>query len=304
MLDLKEMQFEILPTVDAAEGLGFGIGLDVSVNDGGFDPGGNSWTTQDGASPTRGNTYFGRDILKGPTWAWSLHTNMQDVEGATEALARIRAAWGARQIRNIPGAVLPIRYRLADRVRRVYGRPRNFAAPPDNQILNGKVPITCDFRTVDAFTYDDTMQSVTINSSSVSSGVTGFVFPVVFPATTIGADEDQSPAGAIQVGGDEPTYPVVRFNGPCTRPWLEAEGWRMDLDVTLGPLEYAVVDTRAWESSVVKNGSQFIGGALGRRQWMSDMFLEPGNHSLRFGAQVAQASTTCTVSWRNAWNSI
>lgn len=305
MTTLDEMQFEILPTVDAAEGLGFGLGFDVSITNGGFDPGGNSWETQDTRNPTRGNTNFGRDILGGPTWAWSMHTDMDDTAGALEALRAIRNAWSAREIRDVPGAVLPIRYRMGDRVRRVYGRPRNFAAPPDNQILGGYVPITADFACVDGFTYDDDLSTATLTSGSITAPGTGFQFPTTFPASTLGLGEGQIPEGAINVGGDEDTYPVVRFNGDVTRPWLSLDGgWRMDLDVILGPLEYVVVDTRAWVSSVVKNGSQYIGGALGRRQWMADMFLSPGNHTLRFGAETAGAGATCTVSWRNAWSSI
>ena len=306
MLDVKEMQFEILPTADAVSGgVGFGLGFVVSVTDGGFDPGGNSWTTQDGRNPTRGSTSFGRDLLNGPTWAWSLHTDMDDTAGALRALGELRTAWSARAIRDVPGAVLPIRYRMGDRVRRVYGRPRNFAAPPDNKILGGYVPITADFATVTANTYDDLEQSTTIFSSTVSTGRTGFLFPVTFPTVTLEADQSQDRPGAITVGGDEDSYPIIRFDGPVTRPWLQLDGgWRLDLDVTLLTGEYAVVDTRPWVNTVVKNGSQYIGGAIGRRQWLSDMFLTPGNHGFRFGADIASGSSSCTVSWRNTWTSI
>lgn len=307
MLNLDEMQFEILPTADAADGgVGFGIDLDVSVDDAGFDPGTDEWVTQDGQNPTRGTTAFGRDILTGPTWAWGLHVNKQDVPGALAALGRIRTAWRGRAIADKPGEVLAIRYRMGDRVRRVYGRPRRFSSPPDNKILNGYVPITADFKCVDAFTYDDEENTV-ILTASVIGGDTGggFTFPVTFPVTTLPPTSTDK-AGAIVVGGDEAAYPVVRFNGPTTKPWLSVDdgAWRIDLNISLTAGEYAVVDTRAWRLSALKNGVEGIGGKLGRRQWLSDMKLEPGQHNLSFGGQAVSGGANCTVSWRNTHNSI
>ena len=75
MTVLADYQFEILPTPEAATGFVFGIGASVSLNDGGFDPGETTWTTQDQSNDRRGVVGFGRDV-KGPrTWVWGTHTD-------------------------------------------------------------------------------------------------------------------------------------------------------------------------------------------------------------------------------------
>lgn len=299
-MNLNEMQFEILPSEAAASGLTFGIGQDVSVDDGGFDPGSTDWSTQDGQSPTRGTTNFGRDVMLGPTWAWSMHVNREDTSGALETLGRIATAWRGREIADTPGAVLPIRYRMGDRVRRVYGRPRKFAAPPTNRILSGFVPIQTDFKCVDAFTYDDEISSAVI-PANVSNTKTGFLFPLVFPTTALAPESRE---GAVTVLGDASAYPVIRFEGPISNPFLQSEDWKLSLKLTLGPTDYVEVDTRPWHMTALKNGTTSVAGALGRRQWLSDVKLEPGNQSLAFGGSASSGGATCTVSWRNTYNSL
>lgn len=304
MLELAEHQFEILPSEDASEGVGFGLGLPVSVDQDGFHPGADSWGTQDGENSQRGSTAFGRDRLLGPEWGWDLFTNRSDTVGAVESLASLRTAWRAgKDLR--PGEVLPLRYRLAGRDRRIYGRPRGFEAPPTNLILSGMVPITSSFKCVDAFTYDDEPSSTTLSLPVSGQSDGGFIFPVTFPVSTL-PPSDIDRAGAVTVGGDEAASPIITFTGPVANPFLIADNgaWRLDLNISLGVGETATVDTRAWVCSAVKNGSQYIGGALGRRQQLSDMRLAPGAHQLTFGGSALDAGATCTVSWRNTHNSI
>ena len=97
MLDLDDFQFEILPDEESAEGFGFGIHLDVSIDDGGFDPGSAEWVVQDGQNPLTGTTLFGRDVLLGETWAWNAHVNRQDTAEALATLRALRQAWRPRQ---------------------------------------------------------------------------------------------------------------------------------------------------------------------------------------------------------------
>lgn len=299
MSDLNEMQFELLPSLDAVDGQVFGIGAGVSVDDEGFLPGDDDWDDQDEENPRRGGRRFGREVLSGPTWGWNLHVNQSDVPSAIAELARIKTAWRALHIRQSPGKVIPLRYRLDGRVRRIYGRPGRFAAPPSNKVLSGFVPITCDFRCADSFTYDDVEQSISLGLQIGSEG--GFVFPTTFPVATqpVGSSQQQA-----VVGGDATTYPVVRFNGPVTNPRLESNDWTLSLDMTIAEGEFVEVDLRPWGLTALLNAQSSVAGNLGRRQYLSEMGLTPGRHELIFRGAGMSSSATCEVRWANAWNSI
>jgi hypothetical protein len=299
MRELNEMQFEILPTAEADEGIPFGIGLDVSVDSDGFKPGGPSWYAEDSENPMNGSTSFGRDHLVGPSWQWALHVNRDAVETAVESLEDLSAAWQAPMIRDEPGAVLAIRYQLAGRTRRIFGRPRRFEYSPSNLILGGFVPIDADFKCVDARTYDDIEQTARLDLHTESAG--GLVLPVTLPFNTLPPGNQD---GQIHVDGNAETYPIIRFEGPVVKPGLECNEWAVSLDMTLADGEYVEIDCRPWAQTVLFNGSTSVAGALGRRQWLSRMKFNPGNRDLKFTGFASSVATACEVRWRPAWTSI
>jgi hypothetical protein len=302
----KNFNFELLPSVSATDGALFGIGQDVSLDDGGFTPGSTDWATQDSESSQTGVTNFGRERLLGPTWAWSLHVNRTSTAEALATLRSFRAAWHALHIRDTPGLVIPLRYQLEGVRRRIYGRPRRFDAPPENRILGGYIPITCDFKCVDGFTYDDEMSSATMliggefeEGSDVDSGG-GFVFPVTFPQDTLVPTQRQT---QLLVQGDAPTYPIVTFNGPVANPELVTDDWRLSLNLTLADGDQVVIDTRPWKTTAILNGTASVGGLLGRRTRMDKLALPLGRFEARFNG-TSSGSATCTVQWASTWNSI
>lgn len=177
---LKDHQFEILSD-GADSGVAFGIGLGVSLNADGFDPGSADWLVQDQDDPFSGVTRMGRDVRKGPTWTWAMHVNRHSEEDALESLEDLAEAWSPEDTDT--GDTFVIRYMVGGRVRRVYGRPRRFAAPPNNAILSGMIPVTADFKLVDPNYYGDSMEAVTVGTQYTSKG--GFVFPVTFPVMTL-----------------------------------------------------------------------------------------------------------------------
>ena len=299
MITLSEMQFELLPDELSTAGVGFGIGLNVSVDADGFDPGDTEWTIQDSTNPMRGSTNFGRDTPLGPTWTWSLHVNRDDVAPALESLAELRAAWKAAAIRETPGRTSIIRYRVGGRERRVYGRPRRWAAPPNNLILNGRIPITTTFQTADDLHYSDTESSVDIGF--VAGSVGGFEFPVEFPAETLPAGQRD---GLSTVGGDSPTYPIIRFNGPITNPRLATAAWALQLNMEITAGQYVEIDTRPWKLSVLRQGLYNEAGKLSRRTWLKDIVLKPGNVEFSFSGVSEAGTASCIVKWRDAYASL
>lgn len=297
--ELEEHQFEILPDDRDGDGFVFGIGAKVSVDDEGFQPGSSEWTTQDSDNPTRGVTVFGRDRLTGPSWTWQAHANGIDTASAIEAIRQMANAWRPVRVMEDPQAVVALRYKLDRRVRRIYGRPRKFDAPPANGILNGYVPISVEFKCVDAFTYDDEEQVVNLGARVGSEG--GFTFPVIFPVTTLPVSSSVNQA---VVGGDAKTYPVVRFNGPITNPVLATSRWSLGLDLSIAAGKYVEVDLRPWVLTAVDQDGVSVAGSLPKRQRLSNLYLEPGRHDLAFQAASTSGAGSCQVRWSSAWNSI
>lgn len=295
MIDLQDFQFEILPDEDSNDGFGFGIGLDVSIDNAGFDPGSAEWAVQDAANPLTGATMFGRDQLLGETWAWNAHVNRDDLTGALETLRAFRAAWRARETAGEPSRMSVIRYQQDGQRRRTYGRPRRFAAPPDNKVLSGYVPVTCDFKTVTPLTFDDLEQITTINFVVESSG--GLIFPTTFPVSPL---PDGQREGSILVGGNAPTYGVHTITGPILNPWIQWDDRRWTFNINVPDGVPFVIDPRPWKQTITLAG-QAKPGALGRRQYMSDMTMAPGGHEIIFGGQSSGGTATLETRWRNAY---
>ena len=300
----EDHQFELLPWIGATDGATFGIGLDMSLDSDGFAPGSTDWAVQDSENSQNGTTGFGRDRLLGPVWNWQLHVNRDDESQALATLRWFRASWHALQIRETPGAVLPLRFQLDGKQRRIYGRPRRFEAPPDNRILGGYVPVSVDFKCVDGFVYDDVEKSVVLRlgqgleDEGADSGG-GFVFPLVWPVTPMPPTRQQS---IVLVEGDAPAYPIIRFDGPVVNPGLITDGWRIDVDYNLPAGQYIEIDTRPWVNTILLNGNASVAGKIGARQRMSRMRFNPGRFEARF-VGASEGSALCTVRWASTWNS-
>lgn len=302
MTALNEFQFEILPDEDAADGFVFGIGAEVSVNAEGFDPGENEWIIQDTVNSRRGVNAFGRDVLGGKTWVWESHVDRGEVDEALDTLQRFSAAWELEDLMKQPGAQTALRYQLAGRDRRIYGRPRRFAAPPSNRILSGYVPVTHDFKLVDARSYDDDESSALISySSTIEAG--GFTLPAVFPLVTsanVGTGTTQ-----INVDGNAKTYPIIRFNGPWTNPAIITPDWELAWFGGLAADEWVEIDTRPWRLTVLNQSGASAVEGLSRRVFLEDVVLKPSSQpQITLDGISTSGTATASIRWRNAWTSL
>lgn len=293
MADVTDYGFEL-------SGVPFGIRQDITVEDEGFDTGEWAWNTQDTDNSKTGHTQFGRDKLQGPEWSWQLSTDMETEEDALAAMGRLATAWKAEHIRDEPGAVLRLRYRVGGRSRCVFGRPRRWAAPPTNRILGGYIPISTSFKCVDGLHYDDVEQSEIITLGELASGG-GFVLPAKPPLQSLPSTDRQ---GIFLVGGDHVTYPKFRIEGPITNPWIEGLDFRLDFATALTASQWLEVDTAPWVNTVLRNGGVNLSTSLGRRQWLSGVRLAPGDQHITFGGSGGLGVANLRVSWRSAWNSL
>lgn len=301
MTDLKDYQFEILPDSEAVNGFVFGIGAAVSLNDGGFDPGEKEALVQDGQNSRRGVRAFGRDIQGASTWIWESHTDQQGPEDAVAVLEDMSAAWSPYEAED-PGWVTAVRYRLAGRTRRVFGRPRRYAAPPTNQIIGGMVPVTHDFACVDSYTYDDVASSAAIPFSSGATGG-GFSFPSTFPVATMTSEGNA--AQQINVGGNARAYPIIRFYGPWTNPSISSGDWELKWKGSIPASGWIEIDTRPWKLTVLDQGGASQVGGLDRQTWLEDIWFAPKTQPvLNLGGSAPAGNAQATVTWRNTWTSI
>jgi hypothetical protein len=300
---LNDHQFEILPDAEASDGFVFGIGADISVSNEGFDPGEHSWFTQDGDNTRRGVRGFGRDVPTYKTWTWSSHTDVDSESKAVDVLDDFADAWSPEALSLEPGEVTALRYRIAGRDRRVFGRPRRYAAPPNNLILSGYVDVTHDFETVDAYTYDDVKSGVSIPFSTAAIGA-GFVLGAVTMPLLTQRGESASGQQQITVGGKARAYPVIRFNGPWTNPSLETDAWTLNWKGQIAQGDWVEIDARPWKLTVLnQDGASAVDG-LDRRVWLEDLWFAPGSRPILRVDGIASPGASADVWWRNTWKSI
>lgn len=303
MTTLADHQFEILPSAEAVDGYVFGIGAAVSIDgDGGFDPGELEWVGEASQNTRRGVRGFGREVVGAKTWVWSSHTDQDTEAAALEVLEDFSAAWAPVELAREPSALTALRYHLVGRTRRVFGRPKRFAAPPSNLILGGYVPITHDFELVDSFTYDDLESSIEIPYSTSADGG-GFVLPAPLPLVTLPSEGNG--AGQASVGGNAKAYPIVRFNGPWINPGLDTGDWKLTWTGSIPVGDYVEIDCRPWALTVLNASGASVVGGLGRRTWLEDAWFAPKSQpQLSLSGSAPGGGASATIRWRNTWTSI
>lgn len=302
MTTLENHQFEILPSEDAADGFVFGIGAAVSLDAEGFDPGEVEWLAQTSQNTRRGVRGFGRDVPGAKTWIWSSHVNQDSVADALEALQDFSAAWMPQELMEQVGAQTCIRYRLANRDRRIFGRPRRFAAPPTNTILNGHIPVTHDFELVDSFTYDDVESSAEIAYSTSAEGG-GFTLPAPMPLVT--QSSDGNGGGQLSVGGNARAYPIVRFNGPWTNPVLDVGSWTLSWTGVIPVSGWVEIDLRPWALTTLNQSGASAASGLSRRTRLQDCWFAAGSSpQVSLSGIAPGGGASATIRWRNTWTSL
>jgi hypothetical protein len=252
--------------------------------------------TQDSSRPRRDGIYFGRDRKAGATWTFDVVANrLLDEAEALTLLGPLSMAWSGDDVRERPNAVVPLRYSIGGRARRVYGRPRRFSPVWDTMVV-GRLPVVMDFQCRDHLFYDDVERTLVLDQVPVGS--TGLTEPLSEPLST---QPFGSRPGVVNNVGDAPTPLVVRFDGPSTDPSLSLTGGdAIELRISLATSDSVTVDTDA--GTVLLNGTGNVSGKLTRA---SRFFrLPPGNQELRYAALDPTATSKAAVTYRPAYTSL
>lgn len=277
-------------------GVEFGPGCDVLVRE--FDPGAAAVASADVESPVSSGVMPGRDRRRGATWVFGLFTNERDEVAARDAVRPLLAAWASGEDLR-PLETLALRYRVADRWRRVYGRPRLFASPPPSAPLaQGRGDVSAEFFVSDPLHYSDAESSLTLGIVPASLGT--IVPPVTPPLEWLMVDGAM--VRSLTVGGDAPAPVSVTVRGPVR-----------NAVVTVGGTAIRLVRDLAWDESVTVDGRTLtiaradgasVPGMVSSRTRLSDLRLVPGVHSVEFSGLDETGTATATVAWRDAWRSL
>jgi len=270
-----------------------------------FDPGNVEIRTQDSDRAGGDGAFFGRDFFGSQTWTWEIFTDAwegdleENYVQALDLAEEFSAVWHGTRFE--PNEVMPCRYRIGGRWRRVYGRPRRLVGPDGGIVTaQGRAELTADFLRADRLHYDDEESSITVRKRSSTVG--GFLVPFVAPIVLEQPTEGYMPS-AFTVGGKAPTYPVIEITEAGADPWVATEDWRLELEGTFAPTDVLTIDTRPWARMVMRNGVP-ITGVLPPRTLLEDIVLRPGPNTFAYGGWGDSASAQATMRWRNAYYSL
>lgn len=250
---------------------------------------------QDTLNPMSPEFLQGRDQRTPPLWKFGFRVGHGGAAATLANLAGLTAAWNA--LTAVPGAESVLRYAVAGRIRRVYGRAREMA--PDYSMLYdlGRVVSTGDFQPRDVWFYDDIEQAVTVTLVPGSTG--GLKAPLRSPLTTSAGSQRQ---GMVTVGGDAPAPVELLFKGPIINPVASSTGWEVGLNTTIAYDQAVTVDTRT--GTVTRNDGANLSGVLTRRTYLPGARLRPGARELIFAGTDPTGTATCTMRWRNTFQSL
>ena len=282
------------------DGLAFGGEHPIRVSE--FSPGGPDLSNQDSPVGVDDGVLVGRDYLGASTWGFDMFTNVDDYAEAMELAGQVAARWLRRDVRTTPGAVLPLRYHMAGRWRRVYGRPRRYAGPDGGLLTSmGRAEMTADFLAVDHLFYDDEERSISVGT--VPATVGGIIAPIITPITTARRSEMERP-GQFEIGGSAPTWPTITIAGPIRDPEVRIGDWHLRLVGNLAYDRSITINTAPWARSATRNDGAHVGGMLHPTVRLGGLALEPGHHEVILTGVDTTGTARATIAWRDAHYSL
>lgn len=301
---LQEYQFEL-------EDIVFGLDAPMCTIEGSFSPGSPDQRLNDAAIEGGDGLRPGAELLGVASWSWQLFADGQTSAEALAHIARLRAVWPTEALRAQPDVLVPLRYNLGERVRRVYGRPRRWTPTTNNGLLSGTAGVACDFTVFDHRYYDDAEQSASVDILPAQRN-SGVRVPFVPPFTSRAAVGPRSTT--ITVEGDTPTPAIITFEGPVLKPRLTvllnpdedgnpADRWIAEIPSLVASGDPVTVDARPWVRTVTRKSGGGVRTSP-RITKIDQLLLPPGRHELVFTGEDPSGEATVTVKWRNAHASL
>lgn len=248
-------------------------------------------TSDTSSSARRDGRRFGKDFLSGSVITFELQANGSNEDEAREYAAAFRSAWRSPAVRLIPGAVATL---TAHTGRQTFGRPQG-APIGDDRAHHGRGDYGPEFECADDLWYDpEDVAAVSLVTPSTG----GLIAPLVAPLSTT-ATSDRS--REFVIGGEEPTWPVIKIKGPIINPAVSVVGrFRFGFTTTLAYDESITIDTRTWSTSILRNGKSGI-ATDSTSNLIRAALLAPGRYELSLRGTAVTGNPTATIAWRNAY---
>lgn len=291
--ELQDYQFAL----QVAPRVPFGHGQAIS---GTFQPGSFSIRDQDIAGVVGDYRSFGSDRKVPPTWGWQLWTDQTTPEDALEWTELLAQVWD-NEVRKSPEGAVALQYKVGGRLRRVYGRPRNFTPTPD-RVQNGRIHITADFVLSEDAYYDEEEESVIARLAPAYVAGAGIVLPQPLP--WVFTTQPQPKTEQMIIKGSKATWVDVVFHGPMTNPWVQIGGLTWGLLGVIGTNDSVTLSGKPWSMGVRRASGAYVPGWLDPRSRLSALQMDPGSYSVQFGGWDNTGSGSVELRWRKAHRSL
>lgn len=258
--------------------------------------------TQDYDSPLLDVRHFGVDRRSPPTWSFAWYTDVTTENEARAWASRLEEVWDQEEVRGTPGAVLALRYNVGGRKRRIYGRPREFAALETPTVRTGRLHMTGTFALSENTFYADEPETVTVRLAPPQATEGGFTFPVTFPMSTTVASPPKTEL--VVVGGTRPTWLDLTFYGPIVNPYVEIGPYRWGLRGVVLSGQSVLLSGVPWRAGVRRSDGAWTSDMLDPRARLSRLRLPPGTYEVTLGGSAQSSNARAEVTWHDAFGTM
>lgn len=277
-----------------------GRGQPVFVTD--FQVGSSGTRHQDEDNPYGNNRWFGRDQKTARVWSFEFSvaqaSGTAPAAGVLAALEDLAAAWEGTGDPETPGDYTYLRYMVGGRVRRVYGRPRNFDWDPSKNLEDGNVVATAQFALLDTLHYSDTLEQVEVMLRQPPTG--SVTLPAVWPLISVVQSTRQ---GVYTVASKAAAYPEdLTIYGPVNNPVVDVQDWQVKLNGSIPYDGWVRISPR--DGTIINQDDAPVPGMLSRTSYLPDMVLKPGPGGITFAGIDPTATARAVLRWRPAYRTI
>lgn len=207
-----------------------------------------------------------------------------DFASGASLVEQFMTEWRADEMRKIWGYTKPLTYTKLGRTRRVYGRPRDIAAPP-RRLNPGWYDMVCAYQRADTLSYSEEIYGV-----------------VDIPPTTLGV----AGASLAREDGPAPTWFDMFITGPINNPKVKVGPHTIDIAYNLPSGQIIQISSYPWDRRAVSSsGFNVAPKMIGDSPYLDELKFPGGaTYSASLHGTGSSSATSLAVTWREAYHSL